>query len=114
MPRRVASLLPDDIKKDNESGIWYFDITDEEEAKQLKSESAKRFVPIHSRLIELGFLNYVDDTRNAIVHKPTVGGYDTRLLHDLSSVSHQVLIGGALVGCIVWGLVAKKPAFLRV
>lgn len=38
----VASLLPDDIKQDKETGIWYFDITDEEETKKLKTSAAKR------------------------------------------------------------------------
>lgn len=48
-----------------EDGIWYLDITEESEApegvrKSVKNKSSKRRVPIHSRLLELGFLSYVE------------------------------------------------------
>jgi len=85
----IASLLPDDIKQDEASGIWYFDITDEEESKQLKTEAAKRIVPIHSRLIELGFLEYVEEARKAIAKRPTVKGHPTRLLYKLTYTDHE-------------------------
>ena len=48
-------MLPDDIKQDNITGGWYFDITDEEESKKVKTEAGKRIVPVHPKLIELGF-----------------------------------------------------------
>jgi len=85
----IASLLPDDIKQDEVSGIWYFDITDEEESKQLKTEAAKRIVPIHSKLIDLGFLEYVEEARKAIAERPTVKGHPTRLLYDLTYTDHE-------------------------
>lgn len=52
-----------DIQEEN--GIWYLDITEESEAsegvrKSVKNKSSTRRVPIHSRLLGLGFLEYVE------------------------------------------------------
>lgn len=48
--------ISDIIFKD---GIWTIDVNTRD-GKQLKSKSSRRFVPIHSKLIELGLINYVD------------------------------------------------------
>jgi integrase len=53
-----------------ESGIWYFHITEDTEAaegvsKSVKTDAGKRVVPIHSRLTELGFLDYVENLKSA-------------------------------------------------
>lgn len=86
----IAALLPDDVKQDKASGIWYFDITDEEEeGKALKTEAGKRIVPVHSRLIELNFLDFVEEARgmkSKIKHK---SGYEPRLLYDLTYTEHE-------------------------
>lgn len=73
----IASLTPNDVKQDKATGIWYFDINDEEEKKRLKTKAATRLVPVHSEIIRLGFLQYVDRVRNA-----STG--DTRLLPNLT------------------------------
>jgi integrase len=44
-------------------GIACIDIDDEEEDQRLKNKSAKRLVPIHDKLIEVGLLRYVDKLR---------------------------------------------------
>jgi integrase len=54
-----------DILQDEKTGIWYFSFDDEGEVaegveKSIKNESSRRIVPVHSRLIDLGFLNYVE------------------------------------------------------
>ena len=54
-----------DIKLDKETGIYYFHFTDESETaegvnKSIKTNSSRRIVPIHSRLLRLGFLEYVE------------------------------------------------------
>lgn len=60
----VCQLNPQcDIREEN--GIWYFDITEESEApegvrKSVKNTTSTRRVPIHSRLLDLGFLDYVE------------------------------------------------------
>ena len=53
-----------DIRKDKDTGIWFFYITEDSEShaevvKAVKTDKSKRKVPIHSTLINLGFLDYV-------------------------------------------------------
>jgi len=55
--REIAQLFLTDIRQ--EGGIWYFDINDDGPRKSLKTPAAKRRVPIHSELIRLGFLDWV-------------------------------------------------------
>ncbi len=48
-----------------EEGVWFFNITEETEAaegvsKSVKNKTSFRPVPIHSRLIALGFLDYLE------------------------------------------------------
>lgn len=59
-----------DILKDEESDIWYFNLTTEGETAEgvrrtLKTKVSHRTIPIHPKLIELGFLKYVDKVRAA-------------------------------------------------
>lgn len=57
----IAQLNIDDIKTDKE-GIAYFNITgddEEEDSKSIKNEESKRVVPVHQKLIDLGFLDFV-------------------------------------------------------
>jgi len=85
----IASLLPDDVKQDEVTGIWYFDITDDEEGKSLKTQAAKRIVPVHSQLINSGFLDFVKQSRamrSKIKHED---GQEPRLLYDLTYTGHQ-------------------------
>lgn len=66
----IAQLRVCDIKTETVRGpkgqkvlITYFDITDKGAGQSVKTENGKRQVPIHSRLVELGFLRYVEDVR---------------------------------------------------
>ncbi len=52
----VCSLTPDDVKQDKDTGVWYFDIIDEEESKSLKTDAGKRIVPVHPILILYGVI----------------------------------------------------------
>jgi integrase len=54
-----------DVLQDSKSGIWYLQITEDSEGderitKSVKNKSSVRKVPIHSRLVALGFRDYVD------------------------------------------------------
>lgn len=70
----VAQLNIADIKQDGE--VWYFDITKgDDDRKSLKNQASQRRLPMHSRLIECGLLEYIAAQRNA--------GH-TRLFHELS------------------------------
>lgn len=63
----LAMLQKRDIKKDPETGIWFFNITTLDEEgnaivdRSLKTEAAIRKVPVHSRLFELGFFHWAND-----------------------------------------------------
>lgn len=60
----IAQLTPLDVKKDLDTGIWYFLITDEGD-KSVKTRAGIRKVPIHQDLIDHGFLTYCDMLRTA-------------------------------------------------
>jgi integrase len=54
-----------DIKQEEGSDIWYFDInettdSDERVRKSTKNQVSRRKVPIHSALLKKGFLNYLN------------------------------------------------------
>lgn len=63
----VCQLNPQcDIRE--EGGIWFFDFTEDSDGeahvvKSVKTANSKRRVPIHSTLITLGFLSYVEKTK---------------------------------------------------
>lgn len=59
----LAQLHLDDIGQDGE--VWYIDINRKTEDKSLKNEWSARKVPIHSRLIELGFVEWCAALREA-------------------------------------------------
>ncbi|WP_224380255.1 tyrosine-type recombinase/integrase [Roseovarius carneus] len=53
----IAQLFLTDVQQ--EGDIWYLDINADGKNKSLKTTAAKRRVPIHSELIRLGFLDWV-------------------------------------------------------
>jgi integrase len=54
-----AQLRRSDVRC--EGDIWYLDINDDSDDKQIKNEQSRRKVPIHPEIQRLGFLNYVSD-----------------------------------------------------
>lgn len=55
----IAQLQPGDLKQDD-AGLWYFDITTTgDDGKSIKNEASKRIVPVHQKLLTLGFIHYV-------------------------------------------------------
>ncbi|MCQ0990072.1 site-specific integrase [Jiella marina] len=58
----IAQIYLDDIKQDAD-GRWYFDINDLGDGTHLKTQAAKRLVPVHSALIRLGFIEHVQKLR---------------------------------------------------
>ena len=53
----IAQLRVKDIE--NRGGIWVFNVIDEDDFQRVKSNAARRVIPIHSRLVSFGFLEYV-------------------------------------------------------
>jgi integrase len=63
----IAQIHLTDIRQ--QDGIWCFDLNDDDETKKLKTDASRRLVPIHSRLIELGLLDYVQTLRTRDAQK---------------------------------------------
>lgn len=57
----LCQLELNDIRQ--QDGIWVFDINSAGPGKQLKSKAAKRLIPIHPKLLELGLLTFVKQLR---------------------------------------------------
>ena len=62
----IVQLRKEDIKVDQDSGRDYILVTDAAEGQQLKSQAAKRRVPLHKKLIDIGFLNFVSKTKGEL------------------------------------------------
>ena len=73
----ICELETHDVRQ--QDGVWFFDIT------AAKSEAGVRRVPIHSRLIELGFLKYVKAIGDGSLFPGiTPGGPDKKRGHTLA------------------------------
>jgi len=60
----LAQLYPDDVEDYQNSGIYVFRFRENDERMQgLKNQTAPRIVPVHSKLIALGFLEFVDSQK---------------------------------------------------
>ncbi|QFT74013.1 Phage integrase family protein [Ruegeria sp. THAF33] len=59
----LCQLTVKDVREDD--GITFLDITDEAEDQKVKSASGRRRIPVHRQLVELGFLEFVDEQRDA-------------------------------------------------
>ncbi len=59
----IAQLRLDDVKIDPETGVRYFDFNDDGDGMQLKNRASKRWVPVHSQLVSLGLLDYIEGLR---------------------------------------------------
>jgi len=57
-----------DISQDRDSGIWTIDIMDDPDdkphSKSLKNTPSRRIMPVHSELVRMGFLEFVDHARS--------------------------------------------------
>jgi len=80
----LVQLRKEDVKLDSDSGRHYLLITDE--AGSVKNENAKRQVPIHNVLIDMGLLEFVDSASDRLFNelKPqAVTGWFARFRHNL-------------------------------
>ena len=57
----IVQMHLGDIREDN--GIWVFDLNDDGD-KKLKSDTSSRIVPIHSKLMDLGIIDFVKHLQN--------------------------------------------------
>jgi integrase len=62
----LAPMCVEDVKTDAASGVRFVTvIEDEEEGRSVKTESSIRGIPIHSELIHIGFLEFVEHVRKS-------------------------------------------------
>ncbi|MGL6261668.1 site-specific integrase [Vibrio sp. WXL210] len=57
-PNEIAQLKRKNIKFEDD--IWYMSLSDLDSDQSLKNKGARRAVPIHSKLLDLGFENYFE------------------------------------------------------
>lgn len=57
----ICQLSKSDVKYDQERGCWVFDFNENDDVpfKSLKRSHHERLVPVHKKLVELGFIDYV-------------------------------------------------------
>ncbi|BDO04984.1 hypothetical protein KAM622c_45710 [Klebsiella quasipneumoniae subsp. quasipneumoniae] len=57
-------MLLSDVLADD--GVYYLNLeSDNESGKKLKNANARRKIPLHSKLISLGFIDYVNALKDA-------------------------------------------------
>ena len=59
----ICQLYCEDIKCNGR--VWYFQLTDERDNQSLKNKQSKRLVPIHKKLIEMGFIDFVKEVKES-------------------------------------------------
>ena len=57
----IGATRTDEVKHDLEHDIWYFDLTSRplRGARRVKNPQSQRRIPLHRKLIDLGFIDYV-------------------------------------------------------
>lgn len=55
----LSQLTTDDVRQDDE-GLWFFNITaaEDDDDQSVKNEDSRRIIPVHQKLIDLGFIDY--------------------------------------------------------
>jgi len=55
----ICQLHVEDVLKDSETDIWYFNVeVSEDGSKTIKTAAARRMIPVHEDLIKIGFIEY--------------------------------------------------------
>jgi integrase len=57
----AVQLVKEDLRR--EDGIWFIDVNEAGEAKQLKNTASQRCIPIHPELERLGFIEFVQQAK---------------------------------------------------
>jgi integrase len=74
----LAPLSVDDVKLDTASGVSFITVIEDQDAgRSVKTDSSIRAVPIHPKLIRIGFLDFVEHVRRS-------GGPSARLFPKLT------------------------------
>ncbi len=67
----LSQLATDDVRQDDE-GLWFFNITaaEDDENRSVKNEDSRRIIPVHQKLIDLGFIDYCKAKKAAAKDAP--------------------------------------------
>jgi len=76
----ICQLVRTDIRQ--EDGVWIFDINNKGE-KTTKTEAGLRLVPIHSKILEVGFLKFCDERAPGKLDREPLG------VHPLARIMEQ-------------------------
>ncbi|MBR1399365.1 MAG: site-specific integrase [Alphaproteobacteria bacterium] len=57
----LCQIYCDDVKK--QGNIYYIDINDSRSDQHLKNKSSNRLIPVHPKLVEMGFIDYIKKVR---------------------------------------------------
>ncbi len=58
----LCQLFVSDIREEN--GVYYLDINEDHPTKSLKNQGSERRIPVHGKLIKMGFIEYVMAIKN--------------------------------------------------
>jgi hypothetical protein len=72
--------LHKDFHQDPASGVWYFQIEEKPDAdgilrKSVKNKASWRCIPIHSALVQLGFVDYLNRQKERGFSRPFESGW---------------------------------------
>ncbi len=63
----LFQLKVEDIKIDSDSSLYYILISDEHEGQKIKTENARRRIPLHPKLIEFGILDMLTQSTGRLL-----------------------------------------------
>jgi integrase len=83
----IIQLYVEDVRE--EDGILFFDINDNGDDKRLKTPYSKRSIPIHASILDMGFMDHVNQCRHKGLKRlfPTLPGRGWQLIQPFSKPS---------------------------
>lgn len=113
-----------DIRQDANSKIWFLDITHKSEAdpritKEVKTPESARKVPIHTQLINMGFLKYVEQAKKRgdrllfAMFPPSVGKASPKAAKWFREFLSELGLRDETPGARIVGMHAFRSTFLH-
>jgi integrase len=65
----LVQLRIEDVKLDSAANRYYLLITDEHDSQKLKTDNAKRKIPLHQAVIDAGFIEYVKSCNERVFYE---------------------------------------------
>jgi integrase len=84
----AAQLRKVDVRQ--EQGVWVFDFNDDAAEKTLKTEGSARLVPVHSRLLDLGLVEFVQSCDSDYLFPERIRRTPSAIRGDVDRLSKQL------------------------